>query len=942
MKKRNYRAVLPNSGPASSQDIRDISTVSRSLALNSVKALVNSGWSSIGRVSLSKPKYLPGDVVVGINGPEASLPAKPGSIYLRTKGLHVNVGGESFPVTGNLGDWQEILVGEINGFGEYSTSGQYYAVFMECWDAETISTGNVCVGGNFEIQESARSDFSRVHNKDTATRVSMNYLFRAVPIGDLYDGQDNPFGVNGLAPRLGSYAFSPVDEDPFLFVAGNGSDEAVNALGSATGFVYALPMFVVSRNTFSADPIFGFGHERLSRSSALKFSENNACIGTDRPDGQFFDVVYPEQVVDVRHVVSGERNIDAANAAIGLLLSGELGTTSRQTLLYTGGSRKTLPVVYSFTDVDVGILNGLVNFDPNFKNLSYLGRANGSSFGLGSVPVLKSLVKVSFTGTVSESGEVEYQTTVLPKNGNQPGDHSYTIVGSAVVSSNISAPASVAVAPLSNGMLDIHVTSSPYSGQSRYFEIFVEISYSPVDHGNSPVRGPIFYPVDYLTVEEAIGDTGRYCTSAIPGKKEVVAGGSWDSSYKSVSVGFDRNMGPYVKIVASTVGPNLRLPLSGGKLKYGSEQQSLEFKIIGMQRVDVISGSVATAVPVTSVVLNDNEVVAITGGTSVPGGIVDVAFYLYYEGTTMVCDHRYGGPFRIVRTLAAPVKTNQSGGKYLESGSFTYRGSNNIYGRVITPLALRSDNNKNVVASYREGSSILESTQFSGFGNEVSKLYDSKLPDGSYTLPVLSSAHSGYIPVLLETGLFEFDSIGVFYSTCGQQSVAFNMDSAGVLENGRKMYRVERVLDAMASGFNKYSFKDAILSAIPSMDEVLAVPDTVPATNSGANPKTTRYRVSVDHNKPMHGMDIEYPYSNFDGFQVNGQNVAVSFPGLENLGNAEKSGYVTAFYEVRSYENGRLYLMAATWDLGSLPTDYQVIESTGCTVGIYEIPGRPA
>lgn len=104
--------------------------------------------------------------------------------------------------------------------------------------------------------------------------------------------------------------------DNGLYIAGDGSSAAATALGTADGFVYAIPVcFVFRRNNASGvggfDPAnnangalsvshVGFTNTHLDNTSAVAIAAGES----DRPDGLFHDVIDASDILDLRRHVT--------------------------------------------------------------------------------------------------------------------------------------------------------------------------------------------------------------------------------------------------------------------------------------------------------------------------------------------------------------------------------------------------------------------------------------------------------------------------------------------------------------------------------------------------------------------------------------------------------------------------------------------------------------
>jgi len=177
-------------------------------------------------------------------------------------------------------------------------------------------------------------------NVESTQRVQVQYRFRVY--GDVLLGVDpktQPDGFSNIsvlaqgatgAPVAG-YPFVPADNstvllnsdataygfvDGGLYVAGDGSSASATALGTADGFVYAIPVcFVFRRNDASLTGGFnpagnangalsvthaGFNNTHLDGAGPVAIAANLS----DRPDGLFHDVIAAEDILDLRRHVT--------------------------------------------------------------------------------------------------------------------------------------------------------------------------------------------------------------------------------------------------------------------------------------------------------------------------------------------------------------------------------------------------------------------------------------------------------------------------------------------------------------------------------------------------------------------------------------------------------------------------------------------------------------
>jgi hypothetical protein len=164
---------------------------------------------------------------------------------------------------------------------------------------------------------------------------------QAAPLGALF-----PFVKADMTSVIDSSSAVAYDiRDPGLWISGDGTSASAAALGTVDGYVYALPIgFVFRRNDAYAGqaiphtPGAGNGFDPLANTNgALPFTHPlfvNPEIGTiepnesDRPDGQFFDVISDTDFLDLRkNVYPGGIDLKAElERQMGLVLDNTLGT----------------------------------------------------------------------------------------------------------------------------------------------------------------------------------------------------------------------------------------------------------------------------------------------------------------------------------------------------------------------------------------------------------------------------------------------------------------------------------------------------------------------------------------------------------------------------------------------------------------------------------------
>jgi hypothetical protein len=223
-------------------------------------------------------------------------------------------------------------------------------VFLEVWRKLVGTNDPIYAYGNINLPYSDNEIEWNVIGCETTKRVQIQYRIRSVKVSSLFDSTKEIFDTNPISPIGGRtseailQSFSKFGtSDPGLYVAGDGSDAQKDYLGTVDGYVYAIPMFIVYRRTLSDNE---FISTTIDNSIVTKEMKTTG-YRSDRPDNKIVDVIYKEDIVDLRHHVgvSGDlKNI--VDSTIGKLVAGELTTALKKgfgedgaiTNAYSGGS----------------------------------------------------------------------------------------------------------------------------------------------------------------------------------------------------------------------------------------------------------------------------------------------------------------------------------------------------------------------------------------------------------------------------------------------------------------------------------------------------------------------------------------------------------------------------------------------------------------------------
>ncbi|NBR68004.1 MAG: hypothetical protein EBT79_12185, partial [Actinobacteria bacterium] len=175
-----------------------------------------------------------------------------------------------------------------------------------------------------------------VIDAETTQRVQIQWRFRVTGQSEAVNFKTQPFGFENLNVRAQGSQGAPVVGYPFvsadttsvvggssavaygrrdggLWVAGDGTSGSAAALGTADGFVYAIPVAMVFRRNDAYLGGAGVGFDPLNNTNgALPYGHGpfvNPAVGvippnaSDRPDGLFCDVIVQGDILDLRRSV---------------------------------------------------------------------------------------------------------------------------------------------------------------------------------------------------------------------------------------------------------------------------------------------------------------------------------------------------------------------------------------------------------------------------------------------------------------------------------------------------------------------------------------------------------------------------------------------------------------------------------------------------------------
>lgn len=216
-------------------------------------------------------------------------------------------------------------------------TGQFYDfVFLEVWrkligpEDPIYPYGNVLT--NPYLDNEIKWD---VIGCETTKRIQLQYRIRSIRIvSSIIDCTKEIFDMVDIHPiggrNSGEAALSKFNKygsiDSGLYIAGDGTDNSKEYLSTVDGFVYAIPMFLVYRRKL-ADEVFSSTQLHNNYTDKEKFLNG---YRSDRVDNKLVDVIYKDDIIDLRHKVGNFDLTELADKTIAKLISGELSTTVKK------------------------------------------------------------------------------------------------------------------------------------------------------------------------------------------------------------------------------------------------------------------------------------------------------------------------------------------------------------------------------------------------------------------------------------------------------------------------------------------------------------------------------------------------------------------------------------------------------------------------------------
>jgi len=302
------------------------------------RASYPSGWMTVGDILQD---WTESDVMTGQANCSATYEANSFKLFSNgdnvavVNGWPIKIQGTESPDSNN-----NIRLG--------APAGQLYDfVFLEVWRKLVGKDDPIYPYGNVLTTPYTDNEIEwPAIGTETTKRVQIQYRIRVAdinttlsPTSDGFDATIYPIGgrING-EQQSSTYKFRKYGaSDIGLYVSSNENDldESKTVLNTVDGYVYAIPMFMVSRRT-KWDTIF-----TASTMRRVFVGKEEQALGyvLDRPDSALADVIYKDDIVDFRHqILSSGKDVDALlEQTVSKLIAGEL-TTSVKTGFGADGS----------------------------------------------------------------------------------------------------------------------------------------------------------------------------------------------------------------------------------------------------------------------------------------------------------------------------------------------------------------------------------------------------------------------------------------------------------------------------------------------------------------------------------------------------------------------------------------------------------------------------
>lgn len=343
---KSYTNVIWRTGkPALDSEWNLINDLSMEMFTNTIRSVLPSGWLNLGKNKHTTNSGISNTIEFYAQENQQDL-VLPNAIV---NGWPLLVGGTNYSSS-----ILNRIVLEAPG------SRRTDFVFLEVWRAQLRARDEnnapynqnkptseyVYKFGNVQFAGTNLPDDSidTVFNEETSERVQIQYRIRTVP-NVIFTNTDSSGFENssvqaqgaGSTPQLTGYGFTNMATelgDAGLWRAGNGNQASQTTLKTVDGYVYAIPMFKISRrgtNPYNdtAGDLASVPYNQAGNSTAL------SSLVSDRPDKKFNDGIDASDIVDLRNKIALSLNYQKImEQNLDKLFRGTLKSNWQQTLAY--------------------------------------------------------------------------------------------------------------------------------------------------------------------------------------------------------------------------------------------------------------------------------------------------------------------------------------------------------------------------------------------------------------------------------------------------------------------------------------------------------------------------------------------------------------------------------------------------------------------------------
>jgi hypothetical protein len=221
-------------------------------------------------------------------------------------------------------------------FLDEPTNQSYDFVFLEVWRKLVGTDDDIYPYGNVLSAPYSDNEIEWPSiGCETTKRVQIQYRIRSKKLTttitdvtkEIFD-LTPIYPIGGRSTETTTKSFRPYGSaDPGLYISGDGSSTDETFLNTVDGYVYAIPMFIVYRRRLTTNE---FGSTLINNTRVTK---DMVATGyrSDRPDDKIVDIIYKDDIVDLRHrVIISEDLKGIVDTTISKLMAGELTTVLRK------------------------------------------------------------------------------------------------------------------------------------------------------------------------------------------------------------------------------------------------------------------------------------------------------------------------------------------------------------------------------------------------------------------------------------------------------------------------------------------------------------------------------------------------------------------------------------------------------------------------------------